>query len=195
MQDPLWQSLLAPQRPEPEHLTPQLPPHWLLMSLGVQHFLLTHAKPSQSSPVVQPCVSLQRFEQLPLQLGPQQRSPEQAPLWQSVLAPQTLESGHLTPQLLPHLLLKSLGVQHFLSTHASNFPQSLSLLHSCPTAAQGKASSRRPTAATTAMKGMPHLGLINTASRAPLRVSIHIFGTPYRTLRELCSIPRVADPW
>jgi hypothetical protein len=58
--------VLQPQRPASGHLPPQVPPHWLLMSLGVQHLLLTHAKLSQSSPVVQPCASLQRFPQFPL---------------------------------------------------------------------------------------------------------------------------------
>jgi hypothetical protein len=73
LQTPLWQSLLPPQTPESGHFTPQLPPHWLLTSLGLQHVLLTHAKFWQSLPVVQPCPSLHWFEQFPLQLGPQQR--------------------------------------------------------------------------------------------------------------------------
>ena len=56
--------------------------------------------------------------QLPLQAGPQQRLPAHAPLWQSLLLPQTPESEHGTPQVPPHLLTKSLGRQHLPSTQA-----------------------------------------------------------------------------
>ena len=80
VQSPLWQSVLSRQRLEAGHVMPQLPPHGLLMSLGVQHLFLRHVKVSQSSLVVQPCASLHRFEQFPLQRGPQQRLPEHAPL-------------------------------------------------------------------------------------------------------------------
>jgi len=116
--DPLWQSLLPPQMAATGQPTPQLPPHWCAMSLGLQHLVLTQAKVSQSSPVLQPCASLHRFPQFPLHCGPQQRSPEQVPLWQSSLRLHTPESGHFTPQLLPHRFVKSLGVQHFPLTHA-----------------------------------------------------------------------------
>ena len=180
--------------PESGHFTPQLPPHWLLMSLGAQHLLLTQAKCSQSSPVVQPCASLQRFEQFPLQPGPQQRSPEHAPLSQSSLLAQRWESGHFTPQLLPHLLLKSLGVQHFPLMHAWNFPQASSLMQSCPSAAHGQVSSRRPTTATPAMTRMRLVGLLKAANRALVGLSSAIIFVRCSTTREVCGQSSVR-PW
>lgn len=183
-QAPLWQSLLPPHAAESGHLTPELPPHNWLMSLGVQHFLSMHAKCWQSSPVVHPCPSAQRFEQFPLQAGPQQRSPEHVPLWQSPLLPQTPESGHLTPQLLPHLFVKSLGVQHFPFTHAAHFPQPSSLMHSCPTAARAVASSWKPAITATTANAIRRAGLITTADRAEVGVSIAILNAPPTTMTE-----------
>jgi hypothetical protein len=100
-------------------------------SLGEQHVLLTHTWLVQSAPVVQPCASAQLLAQFPLQPGPQQRPPEHVPLRQSALLPQAPASGHVTPQLPPHRLLMSLGVQHFFPTHAKCW-QSSPVVHPCP---------------------------------------------------------------
>lgn len=130
MQNALWQSAGTVQELLFEHFTPQVPPQLASVSLGEQHCLLTQARLLQSAPVVQPCASVQLFEQFPLQPGPQQTRLEQAPLWQSLLPPQRPESGHVTPQLPPHWLLISLGVQHCLLTHAK-FLQSAPVVQPC----------------------------------------------------------------
>lgn len=110
--------------------------------------------------------------QCPLHAGPQQRVAEHAPLWQSAWSPHTLESGHLTRQFPPHLLLKSLGVQHLLSTHASYLPQSASVVHLGGRAAAGSVSD--PSVITTTVTAtMSPLGRI-TVPGASVAFAIHI---------------------
>jgi hypothetical protein len=131
LQFPLWQSRLPLHTPASVHLLAQSPPQRLLMSLGVQHLPLAHAKLLQSSLVVQPCPSRQWFAQLPLHAGPQQRPPEHAPLWQSRWPRQMPASGHLAPQVPPHWLVASLGRQHCAFTQAKCW-QSAPLVHPWP---------------------------------------------------------------
>jgi hypothetical protein len=114
----------------------------------VQHFASAQARCWQSAPLVHPCPSRQLFEQFPLHAGPQQRCPEHAPVWQSWLSPQTLESGHLTPHLLPQRLVKSLGVQHVPLIQAPYLPQSPSTAQVCAEAVAGAASPSVRTART-----------------------------------------------
>ena len=147
LQTPLWQSVLLRQMAASAHLAPQVPPHWLVASLGAQHFACTQPKLRQSLPVEQPCPLRQLLAQFPLQAGPQQRWPEHAPLWQSPLAAQTLASGHCTPHLPPQRLAKSLGLQHVPLIQAASLPQSLSAVQVC---AAGHGTASRPRTSTAA---------------------------------------------